>query len=158
MKNYLSHSFWKIYTAGKKNLHHRWWYSNLLSELISFDSNVGHGCLCLNLLSELIALVMLVMVVFHPVGRLDWWSNDATSIIVTWSEENKQGILFNRRLLFFNLNKGGGRSTSRASDLHLHMRANKGSLHIGNSFSYLYFLTCTCTWGQINKYTRIQTT
>ena len=74
-------------------------------------------------------IVMLVMVVFHPVGRLDWWSNDATSIIVTWSEENKRGILFNRRLLFFNLYEGGGRSTSRASDLHLHMRPNKGSLH-----------------------------
>ena len=172
MKNHLSHFFWKIYTAGKK----------ITPPLVIFEfdewayiiRNVVHGCLYLNLLSELISLVMLVMVVciwicwvslyhlivmlvmvvFHPVGRLDWWSNDATSIIVTWSEENKQGILFNRRLLFFNLYEGGGRSTSRASDLHLHMRPNKGSLHWKLVFIALFFYSLLHMRANIQIYTQ----
>ena len=90
MKNYLSHSFWKIYTAGKKKFHHRWWYSNLLSELISFDSIVGHGCLCLNLLSELISLVIviLVMVVFHPV-RGDWIDGEMMLHQLLWHGQRR---------------------------------------------------------------------
>ena len=79
MKNYLSHSFWKIYTAGKK-----------------ICITAGDIRICRVSLSHLI--VMLVMVVSIPWG--DWIDG---VMIVTWSEENKQGVLLNRRLFFFNL-------------------------------------------------------